>query len=142
MTKVILPDGYKPQDDEEYMNPSQLEYFKQKLLLWREELLEESRKTLDTLQKEEWNAADFNDRASVVTEVAIELRTRDRYLRLIKKIDDALKRIENNTYGYCAVTGDEIGIKRLEARPVATLCTDAQDKYEKLKKNYRKERDY
>jgi DnaK suppressor protein len=136
MPKIILPDGYKPSEKEEYMNPTQIEYFRQKLNAWRDELLEESRETLKHLQEENWNESDLNDRASVETEAATELRTRDRYRKLIDKIDQALKRIETEEYGYCEETGEEIGLKRLEARPVATLCIEAQERHENYEKQH------
>jgi DnaK suppressor protein len=99
--KIDLPEGYKPSEKEEYMSPSQVEYFRQKLVAWKEELLGESRETLDHLKEENWQEPDVNDRASVETETSLELRTRDRYRKLIDKIDSALRRIENNAYGYC-----------------------------------------
>lgn len=136
MQKVTLPEGYKPSENEEYMNPMQLEYFRQNLLKWRDELLEESRETLNHLKEENWNEPDLNDRASLETETTIELRTRDRYRKLIDKIEVALKKIEDGEYGYCEETGEEIGLKRLEARPVATLCIEAQERHEKYEKQH------
>jgi len=136
MDKVILPEGYKPSEDEEYMNPMQLEYFKAKLLNWRNSLLAESRETLNHLKEETWNESDLNDRASVETETTIELRTRDRYRKLIDKIESALERIHSGNYGYCEETGEAIGIKRLEARPVATLCIEAQERHENYEKTH------
>ena len=136
MDKVILPEGYKPSENEEYMNPMQLEYFKQKLLEWRNSLLAESRETLNHLKEETWNEPDLNDRASVETETTIELRTRDRYRKLIDKIESALERIHSGNYGYCEETGEAIGIKRLEARPVATLCIEAQERHENYEKTH------
>ncbi len=134
MTK--LPQGYKPTEKEEYMNPKQLEYFRQKLLNWRKDLLEESRETIDHLKEENWHEPDIADRASLETEAGVELRTRNRYLKLISKIDSALKRIEDGTYGYCEETGDKIGLKRLEARPVATMTIEAQERHEKIERQY------
>jgi len=134
MTK--LPAGYKPTEKEEYMNAKQLEYFRQKLTGWRKDLLEESRETIDHLKEENWHEPDIADRASLETEAGVELRTRNRYLKLISKIDAALKRIEEGTYGYCEETGDKIGIKRLEARPVATMTIEAQERHEKIEKQY------
>ncbi len=128
--------NYKPTEKEEYMNSKQLEYFRQKLLAWRKELLEESRETIDHLKEENWHEPDIADRASLETEAGVELRTRNRYLKLISKIDAALKRVEDGTYGYCEETGDKIGIKRLEARPVATMTIEAQERHEKLEKQY------
>jgi DnaK suppressor protein len=133
---VKLAQGYKPTEKEPYMNPHQLEYFRQKLLAWRAELLAESRETLEHLTTEEWHQADIADRASLETEAGVELRTRNRYLKLISKIDSAIRRIEEGEYGYCEDTGEEIGLKRLEARPVVTRTTEAQERYEKLEKQY------
>ena len=136
MEKIILPAGYKPSEDEEYMNPMQLEYFKQKLQIWREELLEESRDTLDHLKEENWNEPDLTDRASVETETSIELRTRDRYRKLIDKIEHTIVKISKIDYGYCEETGEKIGLRRLEARPVATLCIEAQMRHENYEKTH------
>ena len=134
--KIILPAGYIPSESEEYMNPMHLEYFRQKLLGWREELLDESRATIMHLQEENLNEPDLNDRASVETETAFELRTRDRYRKLLDKIDAALARVETDEYGYCVETGDPIGLKRLEARPVATLCIEAQERHENYERQH------
>ena len=131
-----LPAGYKPSEKEPYMNPQQIEYFRQKLLKWREELLAESRETLDHLHEENWHQADIADRASLETEAGVELRTRNRYLKLIAKIDAAIARIETGEYGYCEETGEPIGLKRLEARPVATLSIEAQERHERIEKQY------
>ena len=139
--KVELPSGYKPSEKEEYMSQLQLEYFKQKLLGWKGELLDESRETLDHLREENWQEPDVNDRASVETETSLELRTRDRYRKLIDKIEAALRRIENGKYGYCDETGDEIGIKRLEARPIATLTIEAQERHENYERTHIDEKD-
>ncbi|WP_341757925.1 RNA polymerase-binding protein DksA [Candidatus Tisiphia endosymbiont of Ditula angustiorana] len=136
MSKIVLLKGYKPSNDEEYMNPQQLEYFRQKLLEWKSSLLEESRETLAHLKEENWNEPDLNDRASIETDTAIELRTRDRYRKLLDKIEEALVRIEKNEYGYCEETGEPIGLKRLEARPVATLCIEAQERHENYEKQH------
>lgn len=136
MSRIILLEGYKPSNDEEYMNPKQLEYFRQKLLEWKRSLLEESRETLNHLKEENWNEPDFNDRASIETDTALELRTRDRYRKLIDKIEEALVRIEKNEYGYCEETGEPIGLKRLEARPVATLCIESQEQHESYEKQH------
>lgn len=139
-TKTLtLPTGYAPSESEEYMNELQLEYFKLKLNLWKLELIDDSRETLDHLKEENWNEPDLNDRASIESETALELRTRSRYRKLIDKIDEALKRIEDKTYGYCEETGEPIGIKRLEARPVATLCIEAQEKHEKYERQHNDE---
>jgi DnaK suppressor protein len=136
MEKIILPAGYKPSENEEYMNSMQLEYFRQKLQTWREELLEESRDTLDHLKEENWNEPDLTDRASVETETSIELRTRDRYRKLIDKIEHTIVKINKNDYGYCEETGEKIGLRRLEARPVATLCIEAQMRHENYEKTH------
>ena len=136
MEQIILPVGYKPSEDEEYMNSMQLEYFRQKLQTWREELLEESRDTLDHLKEENWNEPDLTDRASVETETSIELRTRDRYRKLIDKIEHTIVKINKTDYGYCEETGEKIGLRRLEARPVATLCIEAQMRHENYEKTH------
>jgi len=133
---VTLPENYQPTEKEEYMNPKQVEYFRQKLLAWREELIEESRETIDHLKEENWHEPDIADRASLETEAGVELRTRNRYLKLISKIDKALKRINDGEYGYCEETGEPIGIRRLEARPIATLSIEAQERHEKMEKQY------
>ncbi len=121
------------------MNPRQREYFRQKLENWRDEILRESRETLENLQEESQNHPDMADRASSESDRALELRTRDRQRKLISKIDAALKRIEDNTYGYCEETGDPIGIARLDARPIATLSLEAQESHERREKVYRDE---
>jgi DnaK suppressor protein len=136
MEKITLPLGYKPSENEEYMNPMQLEYFKQKLLKWREELLQESRDTLDHLRSENWNESDLTDRASVETDANLELRTRDRYRKLLEKIEEALERVANGGYGYCEETGEPIGLRRLDARPVATLSIEAQTRHENYEKTH------
>src|ERR1700730_14359317 len=131
-----LPPDYRPSDVEEFMNPLQREYFRQKLLRWRIELLEETSETLLHLKEESLSEPDITDRASLETERSLELRTRDRERKLIAKIDEALKRIEDGTYGYCLETGEEIGIKRLEARPGASLSVVAQERRERREKQY------
>ena len=125
---------YTPQSGEPYMNDTQLEYFKNKLIKWREDLLSDSRSTLKNLQEDSVYEPDATDRASHESDTAFELRTRDRYRKLIEKIDFALERVENKEYGYCLETGEEIGLKRLEARPVATLTIEAQEKHERNEK--------
>ena len=130
---------YRPSEDEEFMNERQLEYFRKKLLNWKEEILRESRETLENLQEESQNHPDMADRASSESDRALELRTRDRQRKLISKIDAALKRIEDGTYGYCEETGDPIGIARLDARPIATLSLEAQEMHERREKVYRDE---
>lgn len=137
---VVLPPGYKPSPDEPYMSATQLAYFRQKLLDWRETLVEESRETLSHLREEAKDLSDVVDRATQESEHAFELRTRDRHRKLIIKIDAALKRIEDGSYGYCDDTGDEIGLARLEARPIASLCLEAQEKRERLEGLFHKER--
>jgi DnaK suppressor protein len=129
-TAVKLPKGYKPSEKEEYMSPKQLEYFRQKLMSWRAELVEESRETISNLRDEVRDVGDEAERATRETENSLELRTRDRYRKLIKKIDQALSRVDEGEYGYCEETGEEIGLARLEARPIATLCLDAQERWE------------
>jgi DnaK suppressor protein len=121
----------------DYMNAEQLEYFRQKLKNWKVEILRESKNTLDELQQVSLHMADLNDRASSETDHAIELRTRDRQRKLISKIDSALERINDGSYGYCEVTGEPIGLKRLEARPIATLSLEAQEMHERKEKIYR-----
>ncbi len=128
--------SYTPSESEAYMNAKQLEYFRQKLTVWREELLKESQETIDHLKEENWREPDLSDRASLETEAGVELRTRNRYLKLIGKIDAALRRIEDGEYGFCEETGEPIGLKRLEARPIATLTVEAQERHERMEKQY------
>ena len=130
---------YRPTEDEPFMNPRQREYFRHKLESWKDEILRESRETLENLQEESQNHPDMADRASSESDRALELRTRDRQRKLISKIDAALKRIEDGTYGYCEETGDPIGIARLDARPIATLSLEAQETHERREKVYRDE---
>ena len=132
-----LPKNYKPSAKEEYMSLRQLEYFRQKLLAWRAELLKESENTISHLKEENWQEPDINDRATLETDAALELRTRDRYRKLVNKIDSALSRLAEGSYGYCEDTGEEIGLFRLEARPIATLTVEAQEKHERLEKQRR-----
>jgi len=134
VVRVDLPEGYRPARGEEYMNPFHLEYFRQKLLNWRAELVEESKQTIDNLREEVRDVGDEAERATRETENSLELRTRDRYRKLINKIEKAIKRIDEGEYGYCEETGEEIGLERLEARPIATLCLDAQERYEHRQK--------
>ncbi len=133
---VILPPDYRPSNKEEYMNDMQLEYFRQKLLSWKKSLIGQSMDTLDDLKQGGLNQPDQIDRASLESDKALELRTRDRARKLISKIDEALKRIEDGTYGYCEETGDPIGLERLEVRPVATLSIEAQERHERMEKTY------
>ena len=132
---VELPTGYKPSPDEEYMTPQQLEYFRRKLLAWRDELMLESQETIEHLRDQSnQEVGDEADRANRESEHGVELRTRDRYRKLLRKIDQALVRIDNGSYGYCEDTGDEIGVRRLDARPIATLTVDAQERREMKEK--------
>ena len=131
---VDLPKGYKPSAKEEYMNPKQLAYFRQKLKDWRDQLVEESRQTMDNLREEVRDVGDDAERATRETENSLELRTRDRYRKLISKIEKALRKIEEGRYGYCEETDEEIGLERLEARPIATLSLDAQERREHMQK--------
>lgn len=131
-----LSKTYQPTENEKYMNTKQLEYFRHKLVTWRDELLKESQETINNLKEENWREPDLSDRASLETEAGVELRTRNRYLKLIGKIDSALKRIEDATYGFCEETGEPIGIKRLEARPIATMTIEAQERHERMEKQY------
>jgi len=130
---------YHPSEDETFMSERQLEYFRQKLLNWKEDILRESRETLSHLQSETENHPDFADRASSETDRALELRTRDRQRKLIAKIDEALQRIEEGVYGYCEETGEPIGIARLDARPIATLSLEAQERHERRERVHRDE---
>jgi DnaK suppressor protein len=130
-------DEYRPTDSEEFMNERQREYFRQKLLAWKEEILREARETLQHLQDESQNHSDLADRASSETDRAIELRARDRQRKLIAKIDSALGRIDDGTYGFCEETGEPISLKRLDARPIATLSIEAQERHERRERVYR-----
>ncbi|NKC29963.1 RNA polymerase-binding protein DksA [Roseomonas sp. BU-1] len=134
---VTLPPDYRPTGDEEFMSPLQLEYFRQKLLKWRGDLLREAGETLTSMGQGGIIEADLTDRASVETDRALELRTRDRARKLIAKIDQALERVENGTYGYCEETGEPIGLRRLEARPIATLSIEAQERHERMERVHR-----
>jgi len=128
---------YVPGDDEPFMNDRQKEYFREKLLAWKEDILRESRSTIEHLQQENKQQADVADRASSETDRSLELRTRDRQRKLIAKIDAALKRIAEDTYGYCEETGEPIGLRRLDARPIATLSIEAQEAHERREKVHR-----
>ncbi|TZF91115.1 RNA polymerase-binding protein DksA [Cognatilysobacter lacus] len=132
--RPIVPDGYKPGADEEYMNPLQLEYFRQRLLHWRGDLVEESKQTIENLREEVRDVGDEAERATRETENSLELRTRDRYRKLISKIDSTLKRIDSGDYGFCVDTGEEIGLERLDARLTAERTIDAQERWEHLQK--------
>jgi len=135
----VQAETYRPTDDEPFMNERQLEYFKQKLLTWKDDILKESRETLSHLQTDTENHPDIADRASSETDRALELRTRDRQRKLISKIDDALRRIEEGVYGYCEETGEPIGLARLDARPIATLSLEAQELHERRERVHRDE---
>ena len=135
----VAEDEYRPTEDEPFMNPRQRDYFRRKLENWKDDILRESRETLENLQEESQNHPDMADRASSESDRALELRTRDRQRKLISKIDAALKRIEDGTYGFCEETGDPITIARLDARPIATLSLEAQKMHERREKVYRDE---
>ena len=134
---INLPPDYRPSDREEFMNPLQLEYFRRRLLNWRNDLLKDADGTLASLSEGGIHEADITDRASVETDRALELRTRDRARKLITKIDQALARIEGGVYGYCEESGEPIGIRRLEARPIATLSLEAQERHERMERVHR-----
>jgi DnaK suppressor protein len=133
----VLDAEYTPNDGEPFMNERQLEYFKNKLLVWKEDILRESRETVSHLQSETENHPDLADRASSETDRSLELRTRDRQRKLISKIDEALRRIEDGVYGYCEETGEPIGLARLQARPIATLGLEAQERHERRERVHR-----
>ncbi len=135
----VIEDGYKPSENEPFMNERQKEYFRRKLTGWRESILAESKETLAALQNESENHPDIADRASSETDRAIELRARDRQRKLIAKIEAALARIDDGTYGFCVETGDPISLRRLDARPIATLSVEAQERHERREKIYRDE---
>ena len=138
MSNPLVPPDYRPSDDDTFMNPVMREYFRLKLLRWQAELLHESNETLNSLQVDGgMQEPDLADRASAETDRALELRTRDRERKLLSKIEAALQRIEDGTYGYCEETGDPIGVKRLEARPIATLSLEAQERHERMERTQR-----
>jgi|SRR5579863_3940876 len=130
---------YRPSEDEPFMNERQREYFRQKLIVWREAILAESKETLNALQSENESHSDFADRASSETDRAIELRARDRQRKLISKIESALARIDDGTYGYCVETGEPISLRRLDARPIAMLSVEAQERHERRERVFRDE---
>jgi RNA polymerase-binding transcription factor len=134
---VLAEEDYRPTEDEAFMNDRQLEYFRKKLLTWKDDILRESRETIGNLQTETENHPDLVDRASSEADRALELRTRDRQRKLISKIDEALRRIEDGSYGYCEETGEPIGLARLEARPTATLSVEAQERHERRERVHR-----
>lgn len=135
--EVFLPEDYRPVEDEPFMNERQLEYFRRKLVVWKQELLSQSAETIEGLQDSARNVPDIADRASEETDRALELRTRDRQRKLVSKIDAALRRIENGEYGYCEVTGEPISLRRLDARPIATMTLEAQERHERREKVHR-----
>ncbi len=137
MMMTTLPPDYRPSDDEDFMSPRQVEFFRQKLLRWRADLLRDADGTLASLSEGGIHEADITDRASVETDRALELRTRDRARKLINKIDQALSRVENGSYGFCEESGEPIGLKRLEARPIATLSIEAQERHERMERVHR-----
>jgi DnaK suppressor protein len=136
---ITLDEDYKPSDSEPFMNPRQVEYFRRKLLAWKEDIIRESKETITHLQDENHILPDVADRASSETDRSLELRTRDRQRKLISKIESALKRIQDGSYGYCEESGEPIGLKRLDARPTATLSIEAQERHEKRERVYRDE---
>lgn len=135
--ETFLPDDYRPAEDEPFMNERQVEYFRRKLLNWKEDLLADTRDTIEGLQDSTRNIPDVADRASEETDRALELRTRDRQRKLVAKIDSAIRRIDEGEYGYCEVTGEPISLKRLDARPIATMSLEAQERHERREKVHR-----
>ncbi|MDP5086567.1 MAG: RNA polymerase-binding protein DksA [Yoonia sp.] len=135
--EVFIADDYHPADDEPFMNERQTEYFRRKLLVWKAELLEDSRDTVAGMKDQTRNIPDIADRASEETDRALELRTRDRQRKLVSKIDAALRRIDDGEYGYCEITGEPISLKRLDARPIATMSLEAQERHERREKVHR-----
>ena len=138
--ETVLASDYKPAEDEPFMNDRQVEYFRRKLLDWKAQLLADSKDTVAGMQEGTRNIPDVSDRASEETDRALELRTRDRQRKLVSKIDSALRRIEDGSYGYCDVTGEPISLKRLDARPIATMSLEAQERHERKEKVYRDDR--
>jgi len=136
-SEAFLPEDYQPAEDEPFMNAQQLEYFRRKLVAWRQDLLEGSRETIEGLQDGTRAIPDVADRASEETDRALELRTRDRQRKLVSKIDAALRRIEEGEFGYCEMTGEPISLKRLDARPIATMTLEAQERHERREKVHR-----
>jgi DnaK suppressor protein len=138
-SSIVLPPDYRPSEDEPFMNERQRLYFRQKLLAWKEEIIRQTKETLAGLHEESTQHADLADRATSETDRALELRARDRQRKLIAKIDAALARIEDGSYGYCEETGEPIGLKRLDARPIATLSVEAQERHERRERVYRED---
>lgn len=139
VSEIVLTDDYRPCDSEPFMNERQRAYFRRKLLIWKEEILRQTRETLQGLHEETLQHADIADRATSETDRALELRARDRQRKLVAKIDAALARIEDGSYGYCEETGEPIGLKRLDARPIATLSLEAQERHERRERVFRDE---
>jgi DnaK suppressor protein len=139
LSNVVLPEGYRPSEDEPFMNARHRVYFRNKLVAWKEEIVRQNRETLQVLHEDSAQHADLADRATSETDRALELRARDRQRKLIAKIDAALARLEEGTYGYCEETGDPIGLKRLDARPIATLSLEAQERHERREKVFRED---
>lgn len=137
--QTFLPEEYRPAEDEPFMNDRQLEYFRRKLVAWKQELLDQSAETLEGLQDSGRNVPDIADRASEETDRAIELRTRDRQRKLVSKIDAALRRIDTGDYGYCEMTGEPISLRRLDARPIATMTLEAQERHERRERVHRED---
>lgn len=137
--EVFLPDDYRPAENEPFMNDRQLEYFRRKLVVWKQELMSQSAETIEGLQESGRNVADIADRASEETDRALELRTRDRQRKLVSKIDAALRRIDNGEFGYCEVSGEQISLRRLDARPIAVMTLEAQEKHERRERVHREE---
>jgi DnaK suppressor protein len=135
--EIFLPEDYRPAEDEPFMNERQLEYFRRKLLNWKAEILSDSRDTVAGMKDTTRNIPDIADRASEETDRSIELRTRDRQRKLVSKIDAALRRIDEGEYGYCEITGEPISLKRLDARPIATMSLEAQERHERREKVHR-----
>lgn len=135
--EVFLPEDYRPAEDEPFMNERQIEYFRRKLLNWKAELMSDSRDTIEGMKDSTRNIPDMADRASEETDRALELRTRDRQRKLVAKIDSALRRIDEGEYGYCSETGEPISLKRLDARPIATMSLEAQERHERRERVHR-----
>ena len=136
-SKEFLREGYRPSEEEPFMNDSQIEYFREKLLDWKKSILSESKDTIKGMKEETRNIPDVADRASEETDRALELRTRDRQRKLISKIDAALRRIDDGSYGFCEESGEPISLKRLDARPIATLSVEAQERHERRERDHR-----
>lgn len=137
--EVFLPEDYRPAESEPFMNERQLEYFRRKLIVWKHDMMSQSAETIEGLQDSGRKVADIADRASEETDRALELRTRDRQRKLVAKIDAALRRIESGEYGYCEMTGEPISLKRLDARPIATMTLEAQEQHERSEKVHRED---